>query len=146
MPTTIDLDPDAPHSPDRTRALADVAAEAVRTLNYATRGDDGLHYPGDAYELLGTLAQLAERLPQLCEQIRDYLTDAHRAGHLAEPPTGPHKGSTALAIMLTRDALGRASADATDLRESLRLAQSEIRAVSYVGPDVDDDAAAAGTE
>jgi hypothetical protein len=139
MPTTIDLDPDSPHSPERTRQLADVAAETIRTLNYATRGDDGLREPGDAYELLGTLAQLAERLPQLCEQIRDYLTEAHNRGELFEPADGPHQGSTALAVMLTRDALGRAAGDATTLREAFRNAQAEIRAVRYDGADVGTD-------
>lgn len=139
MPTTIDLDPDAPHSPDRTRALADVAAEAVRTLNYATRGDDGLIYPGDAYELLGALGQLAGRLPQLYRQLADWLTDAHDRGNLAEPADGPNQGSTALAVMLTRDALTRAIGDAESMREALGTAQSTIRAVRYVGPDVDDE-------
>lgn len=139
MPTTIDLDPDGPHDPKRTQQLADVAAEAIRTLNYATRSKDGLRDPGDAYELLGTLAQLAERLPQLCGQIRDYLTDAHNRRELFEPANGPHQGSTALAVMLTRDALGQAAGDATTMREAIRNAQSEIRAVRYAGPDRNDD-------
>lgn len=139
MPTTIDLDPDAPHSPERTRALADVGASVIRTLNYATRTTDGLNDPADAYELLGTLAQLAERLPQLCEQIRDYLTEAHNRRELFEPADGPHQGSATLALMLTRDALGRAAGDALTMREALRNAQSELRAVRYAGPDVDDD-------
>lgn len=139
MPTTIDLDPDAPHDPKRTQQLADVAAEAIRTLNYATRGDDGMRDPGDAYELLGTLAQLAERLPQLCQQIGDYLVGAQNSGELFEPADGPHQGSTTLAVMLTRDALGRAAGDALTMREAFRNAQSEIRAVRYNGPSRGED-------
>jgi hypothetical protein len=138
MPTTIELDPDAPHDPKRTQELADVAAAAIRTLNYATRGTDGLRDVGDVYELLGTLAQLSERLPQLYGQIRDYLTDAHNRGELFEPADGPHQGSTTLAVMLTRDALGRAAGDATTMREAVRNAQAEIRAVRYSGPAVDE--------
>lgn len=136
MPTTIDLNPDAPHSPERTRALADVAAEVIRTLNYATRGHDGLNDPADAYELLGALGQLAERLPQLCEQIRNYLTNAHNRGELFEPADGPHQGSATLALMLTRDALGRAAGTAAALRTDFRSAQAEIRAIRYDGASV----------
>lgn len=145
MQTTIDLDPDAPHSPERTRALADVGASVIRTLNYATRTTDGLNDPGDAYELLGALGQLAERLPQLCGQIRDYLTEAHNRGELFEPADGPHQGSATLALMLTRDALGLAASEASTLRQALRAAQSEIRAIRYAGPDVDAETGAEST-
>ena len=43
----------------RRLALARTAAGAVRSLNHATLGRDGLAQPADAYELIGELAALA---------------------------------------------------------------------------------------
>jgi hypothetical protein len=136
--TTIDLNPDAPHSPERTRRLADVAADAMRTLNYATlphRG--GLAYPGDAYDLLGALAQVAERLPQLCGQVGGFLDDAHSAGQLFETADGPWGGNARAAVDETISHLTFAADQASALRAALRDAQAEIRAVRYAGPDPD---------
>lgn len=134
---TVDLDPDAPHSPARTRALADLAADTARTLNYATMpGRGGLTYPGDVYELLGALAQTAQRLPQLCNQIRDWLVAEQNASHLAERPDGPNEGSSALAVMRAIDGLTLAAGRAEEVRDGLKQAQASIRAVEYVGPAI----------
>ena len=46
-------------SPDQTLALARTAAGAVRSLNHATLGGEGLAQPADAYELIGELALAA---------------------------------------------------------------------------------------
>ena len=54
-------------SPDGTLALARTAAEAVRSLNHATLGGNGLEQPADAYAVLGELSLAASRLPQLLE-------------------------------------------------------------------------------
>ena len=132
----LDLDPDTPHSPERTRHLADVAAGAIRTLNYATlphRG--GLLHPGDAYELIAALAQVAERLPQLCGQIGGFLDDAERAGHLFESSDGPWGGDARAAVEEAIGHLTFAADHARALRAVLRDAQAEIRAVRYAGPD-----------
>jgi hypothetical protein len=42
-------------SPRETLALARAAAGAVRSLNHATLGGEGLDWPADAYELIGEL-------------------------------------------------------------------------------------------
>lgn len=58
------------------RTMADDASEAIRALNHATLPADGypaLGYSSDAYYLLGALAELARRLPQLLEQISAFL-------------------------------------------------------------------------
>jgi hypothetical protein len=134
--TTIDLNPDAPHSPERTRELADVAAEAVRTLNYATApGKDGLTYPGDAYELLGALWTLSQRLPQLCHQTVDYLRGEQDAGRLGETPNGPHHGDAGAAVGEATEALWRAVTAANDLTGAFKEAQAAIRAVEYVASE-----------
>jgi hypothetical protein len=137
--STVDLNPDAPHYPERTQQLADLAAEAVRTLNYATRGDDGLLYPGEAYSLLGELGILASRLPQLYDQIGDFLARGEAAGHLDETPDGPQHGNARLAVGDAIGALKRAVNDAETMTAAVKNAQSAIRAVRYVGPEIADD-------
>ena len=132
----LDLDPDAPHDPARTRQLADVAAEAVRTLNYATQGGrDGLTYPADAYDLLGTLGVLTQRLPQLCDQIGRWLSTEQTAGRLAETSSGPFGGNSDQAVTSARSALAEAGRIANRLTSLLGEAQSAISGVEYASLD-----------
>ena len=63
-------------------ALARSAAEAIRSLNHATLGQDGLGQPADAYEVLGELSLAASRLPQLLGQVGRWLAAALAAGRL----------------------------------------------------------------
>ncbi len=60
-------------SPQQTLALARTAAGAVRSLNHATLGGQGLDQPADAYELLGELSLAAAGLPQLLAQAGRWL-------------------------------------------------------------------------
>ena len=46
-------------SPQGTVALGRAAAGAVRSLNHATLGGQGLDWPADAYELIGELSLAA---------------------------------------------------------------------------------------
>ena len=55
-------------SPRETLALARAAAGAVRSLNHATLGGEGLDWPADAYELIGELSLAAAGLTQLLAQ------------------------------------------------------------------------------
>ena len=76
-----ELRTDGPHSPDYTREVGNVLAEAVRTLNYATLGDcPGLEYPDEADRLLRDVTTALDRLPQLLEQVRGWLGDRALAG------------------------------------------------------------------
>ena len=63
-------------------ALAHAAAEAIRGLNHATRHQDSLAQPGDAYQLIGALFLTAARLPQLITQISNWLDHALAGGRL----------------------------------------------------------------
>ena len=71
-------------SPDQTLALARTAAGAVRSLNHATLGGEGLAQPADAYELIGELALAAAGLPSCWPRS---------AG--GSPPPSPPGGSAA---------------------------------------------------
>jgi hypothetical protein len=65
-----------------TLSLARTAAGAVRSLNHATLGGEGLAQPADAYELIGELALAAAGLPQLLAQAGRWLASALAAGRL----------------------------------------------------------------
>src|SRR5260370_8271410 len=75
-------------------ALARSAAEAVRSLNHATLGGDGLDWPAGAYEVLGELSLTASRIPQLLGQVGRWLAAALAPGRLGcahgtDPPPAP---------------------------------------------------------
>jgi hypothetical protein len=60
---------------------ADTAAEAIRTLNHATRHISDFTI-GDLYRILGDLATMTHRLPQTCDQITAILNHhEHRLEH-----------------------------------------------------------------
>ncbi|WP_051777655.1 hypothetical protein [Streptomyces violaceorubidus] len=63
--------------------MAAEAAAAVRALNHRTRtaGDDW-QYPGDAYNVVGNLSELAMMLPQALEQVTRLIEDLKETGRL----------------------------------------------------------------
>jgi hypothetical protein len=67
---------------ERAVALAGAAAEAVRGLNHAAGGEDGIGRPSAAYEVLGSLSLAASRLGQALAQITRYLDRALADGAL----------------------------------------------------------------
>lgn len=85
----VDLNPDNPHSPERTAELAHVAAEAVRVLNHATMpGRGGLAYPSDVCAVLSSLHELVRRIPQLCDQLGNWLAAENDAGRVRTDEPG----------------------------------------------------------
>jgi hypothetical protein len=69
-------------SPEETLALARTAAGAVRSLNHATLGGEGLAQPAGAYAVLGEPALAAAGLTQLLAQAGRWLAAALAAGRL----------------------------------------------------------------
>ena len=69
-------------SPEETLALARTAAGAVRSLNHATLGGDGLAQPADAYAVLGELTLAAAGVSALLAQVGRWLASAFAAGRL----------------------------------------------------------------
>ena len=76
-------------SPVQTLALARTAAGAVRSLNHATLGGEGLAQPADAYELIGELALAA--------------AGCRRTSRCAEPGTGKRAEVAACWLVTQRD-------------------------------------------
>lgn len=107
-------------------ALARTAAEAVRSLNHATLGGDGLGQPADAYEVLGELSAAASRIPQLLGQVGRWLAAALAAGRLGcDDGTDPAAAVSGARLFIS-DARGSSAALARDLEQ----AQQQLAAVN----------------
>ncbi len=101
--------------PDGTLALARSAAEAVRSLNHATLGGDGLAQPADAYSLLGELSLTASGLPQLLGQVGRWLAMALVGGRLSCDDGTDPAAAVSGAWLFISAARGSAAALARDL-------------------------------
>ena len=113
-------------TPDGTLALASAAAEAIRGLNHATRHPAGLDQPAVAYDILGSLALTASRLPQLLGQITRWLDQALAAGRLGHDlGEDPAHAAGAAAVFL-----GDAAASAAALAGNLDAAQQQLASVN----------------
>jgi hypothetical protein len=102
-------------APRETLALARAAAGAVRSLNHATLGGQGLDHPADAYELIGELSQTAAGLPQLLAQVGRWLAAALTAGRLGCDDGTDPAGAVSGAWLFLSDARASAAALARDL-------------------------------
>jgi hypothetical protein len=107
-------------------ALACTAAEAVRSLNHATLGGDGLEQPSDAYQVLGELSLTASRIPQLLGQVGRWLAAALAAGQLGCDDGTDPAAAVSGAWLFISDARASAAALARDLDH----AQQQLAAVN----------------
>ena len=113
-------------NPPPSTESADVAAEAIRTLNYSSRSD--LRYPSDVYTVLGSLSQLAERLPQTLQELTSFL-DGELADGVIRHDEGTVAASKAVAAA-RRALLDEAIPSAQQVRAALDRAQQAIGGVS----------------
>ena len=76
---------DGPHADEHTTGAANLAAAAVRFLNYATgpHSSAGLRDPATVYMITANLSAAASGLPQLFGQLTRWLETELAAGHLA---------------------------------------------------------------
>ncbi|MFK0282557.1 hypothetical protein ACIQVL_19105 [Streptomyces sp. NPDC090499] len=121
----------------RPQDLADQAAEAIRNLNHAIQSAKGeLNYPSDAYELVASLKQLTQRLPQSFEQISRFLGALAKTGAV----TADH-GTPDDHLAEARSGLASAALIAQTLTDHLGYAHSALGPIGYSGPigDADDD-------
>ncbi|MEU6221292.1 hypothetical protein ABZ845_27860 [Streptomyces sp. NPDC047022] len=111
------------------------AAEAVREFNHLTfpRPDQtpALPYPGDAYDAIGALKTVAQRLPQAIEQIGTALDALASVGHLGSADgDDPNR-----LVACTQEFLITAMEQARGLAQCLDLAHSTTSTLTYSGPD-----------
>jgi hypothetical protein len=128
----IDLNVDGPHSPERTKEIADLLAECIRFLNYGTMSGNGLTDPADVYYILGALYTGTERLPQLFGNLATLLAAQAATGRL-----GDNRGGVPTVVATEA---GYDLADATEATEpltvSLKNAQQAISGLYVKGtPD-----------
>jgi hypothetical protein len=124
---------DGPHADEHTAAAADLAAEAIRYLNYATGSHSpaGMVFPSTAYLIAADLSQAASRMPQLFDQLARWLADQLTAGMLGTDSGAPADDAVAAARLHLLEAAGRASMLAADLS----AVQNDLAAVNGRGPN-----------
>ncbi|HEX3828926.1 MAG TPA: hypothetical protein VHV82_16825 [Sporichthyaceae bacterium] len=110
---------------------ARAGAEAIRAINHLTRGGP-LPAP-TAYEILGHLKELAQRLPQALDQLANGLTDSRLHYDLTDAPgRDPH-----YSIIEAGTHLGEAARRAEQLADLLQAAQTAISEQGYRTSDQD---------
>jgi hypothetical protein len=112
--------------------LADVAAEAIRSANHATLTTPALgwEFPSDAYDVVGRLLTMVQRLPQLLEQAGAHVQRLADTGYVRSDRGGDGAEEVAAAL----DALGRAGTDAVAMAAALGTAHGALSPLAYDGP------------
>jgi hypothetical protein len=119
----FDLNPDGPHSPERTAEAGQLFDDVSRLLCYATMsGKGGLKYPADAYRLLADLYTVTSRLPQTCAQMAAFLRRLERDRRLESDDGEPVAPQVAAAAVC----LGEAATLADGLTAELQAAQNAV--------------------
>ena len=122
------------NEPKTPAALADQAAEAVRSLNHATlSARPGWEHPVDAYDVVGDLARMAMMLPQAIEQTGKFFDALVADGHVGVDGFGREKGTTVETMSAElAGALVDAAALARHLHEQLNIAHGALSSATYV--------------
>lgn len=132
MPELPDLNPDGPHSPEHTAEVAGLFDDCSRFLTYATMGSaTGLDNPADAYRLIAELYSATGRLPQVCEQIDQFLRTQAATGRLREAQ-GRDIGQR---VRMAADSLRLAGNFASSLTTALQNAQTAINGLGVKDGD-----------
>jgi len=123
---------DGPHADEHTAGAADLCAEAVRFLNYATgsHAPAGLVYPSTVYMIAADLSSAAWRMQQLFGQLADWLAAEEAAGRL-----GTDDGSlVADTVAAASVNLTSATTAANHLSAHLASLQNSISGLNGRGP------------
>jgi hypothetical protein len=131
---TVELDRrlDGPHADEYTAGAAELAAEAVRFLNYATgsHSPEGLSWPSTVYLVTADMQLAASRMPQCFGQLADWLRRENAAGMLGTDDGTPPADVVARA----GERLARAASFAEHLASELAALQSAISGLNGRGP------------
>lgn len=112
--------------------LAERAAEAVRELNHRTRDPRVFSGPAELYRLVGELALVAVRFPQLLDQLDRWLSAEHDAGRVRVDDTG---GDPGLVVAAAGAGLADAGDAAHDLARVLDAARQHLARLGAARPD-----------
>jgi len=117
-------------TPATPAQLVNDAAEAIRSANHATLSAGpalGWEFPSDAYDVVGNLLEMVQRLPQLLGQVEVFTQHLAEGDHIRSDRGG--NGTTEVAAAL--DALSRASTDALSMTAALDTAHSALSPLAY---------------
>ena len=116
---------DGPHADEHTTWTADLAAEAIRYLNYATgsHSPEALRFPATAYDIATDLSIAARRMPQLFDQLARWLDGQLAAGMLGTDSGVPADDAVNAARLHLLEAAGHAAR----LSASLTAVQNDPR-------------------
>ena len=132
---TVELEArlDGPHDDEHTTHTADLAAECIRFLNYASgsHAPAGLVYPSTVYSIAGNLASAAHRMVQLFDQLADWLEREDAAGMLGTDDGSPATDVVARASIQ----LDAAVTYANSLSARLAALQNDIAGLNGRGPN-----------
>jgi hypothetical protein len=132
---TVELDArlSGPHDDEHTAAAADLAAECIRFLNYATGSyaPAAVAYPSTVYLIAADLSSATHRMVQLFGQLADWLAAEDAAGMLGTDDGGP----SADVVAAARKRLAAASASVTLLSAQLAALQNGISGLNGRGPN-----------
>ena len=118
-----------PYADTSTAGAADLAAEAIRYLNYAApRG--GITEPATVATVAAGLATAAYRMPQLLAALGGWLEAEAAAGRLADD----HRRPPALQADRTRAAIRTASDQAGSLAAGLSAVHNLAATLHAAGP------------
>lgn len=128
-----DLEPGGPYSPERTAEAAALMADAVRYLNHATldRPKDALNYPADLDRVIAHLETMAQRMPQLLDQLQGWLRNETGACR-TEITYGQYAGRADLAYEQTAIRLEQAAGQFAEAARALEQAHQITSAISGV--------------
>ena len=125
---------DGPHADEHTVGAANLAAECVRFLNYATGShagpDGGVTWPSTVYSVTGGLSEMALRMPQVLTQMSLWLAAEVADGRLAMDDLS----DPGAAVADARAHLNLAKHAALRLEKELAAAQNALAAVNGRGP------------
>jgi hypothetical protein len=124
---------DGPHADEHTAATADLAAEAIRFLNYATgsHSPEGLIFPSTVYAVAADLSSATHRMVQLFGQLTDWLAREDAAGMLGTDDGTP----SADVVADARLNLAVAARSARHLSDQLAALQNGIAGLNGRGPN-----------
>ena len=119
MSVVITLNTDGPREPGYVLEVAEGLAESVRVLCHLTRDHEALEHPAEAYQVACSLELMAERLPQLLEQLSRWYAARHAAGAL-RVTEGEYAGQPGRAATAAMMRLGAAGISAESFGEDLK--------------------------
>jgi hypothetical protein len=130
---------DGPHTAERTVTAARAAGELVRYLAYATRPAAGLPEPADAYELIGAVRVLLDRLPQALIQTgrRFAVLAAAPGARLTDPAHPADPQNPAMAAETVDGGLAAAARTLAEVSARLNAAHTQAGRLYLTGQEAD---------